>query len=156
MELRNGDSGSDEGSVGKATGCGSFVAGCGIALVVSLVVGGLVALRAWSVERGKTEATRETLRKTRDLILIAEESGADLPRADGSGADWTGQAALRTVMKLGDLNDGWGNPLRYRCPGPVHKQGWDLYSCGPNGKDDHGTFDDIGVGGDVARVTSSR
>ena len=50
--------------------------------------------------------------------------------------------------------DGWGNPIRYRCPGVVHKHGWDAYSCGPNGKDDQGTFDDLVVGEDVAAVAS--
>ena len=50
--------------------------------------------------------------------------------------------------------DAWGRVLCFACPGPVHKHGWDLWSCGPNGKDDQGTFDDILVGEDVAPETS--
>ena len=31
--------------------------------------------------------------------------------------------------------DPWGNPIRYSRPGPVHRDGGDLWSCGPNGID---------------------
>jgi hypothetical protein len=53
-------------------------------------------------------------------------------------------------------HDAWGRELVYRCPGPVHKNGWDLYSLGPNGEDDGGVGDDIGVGADLAPVTSAK
>ena len=43
-------------------------------------------------------------------------------------------------------NDQWGRPILYRCPGPVHVHGWDLYSLGPDGVDDHGAGDDVLVG----------
>jgi hypothetical protein len=52
--------------------------------------------------------------------------------------------------------DGWGRPLRYRCPGPIHPRGWDLYSVGPNGIDEHGLGDDILVGADTAPIASER
>jgi hypothetical protein len=52
--------------------------------------------------------------------------------------------------------DGWDRPVCYRCPGPVHKRGWDLWSCGPNGVDEQGGGDDILVGEDVAVVGSAR
>jgi hypothetical protein len=39
--------------------------------------------------------------------------------------------------------DGWGRPFIFRCPGPVHPRGWDLYSMGPNGIDELGCGDDI-------------
>jgi hypothetical protein len=41
------------------------------------------------------------------------------------------------------IRDGWGRPILYRCPGPVHRRGWDVYSVGPDGEDDHGGGDDI-------------
>src|SRR5207237_599182 len=45
--------------------------------------------------------------------------------------------------------DAWGNPIYYRCPGPIHKNGWDLISCGPNGVYEEGQGDDIVVGEDL-------
>jgi hypothetical protein len=48
--------------------------------------------------------------------------------------------------------DAWGNPIRYRHPGVVHKHGWDLWSVGPNGVDEQGQGDDILAGEDVAPV----
>jgi type II secretory pathway pseudopilin PulG len=52
--------------------------------------------------------------------------------------------------------DAWGNPIRYRSPGPIHRHGWDLYSVGPNGIDERGQGDDIIVGEDVAEIGSVR
>jgi Type II secretion system (T2SS), protein G len=84
-----------------------------------------------------------------DMMLVND--GKPLPRADGSGADWTGQHALGLATIV---EDGWGNPILYRCPGLVHKRGYDFVSCGPNGRFDQGTFDDLVVGGDIAFQTS--
>jgi hypothetical protein len=50
--------------------------------------------------------------------------------------------------------DGWGHLLLFHCPGPVHKHGWDVWSCGPNGIDEQGGGDDILVGEDLAPVTT--
>ena len=50
--------------------------------------------------------------------------------------------------------DGWGRTLRLQCPGPVHRVGWDIWSVGPNGVDEHGKGDDILVGEDVVPVGS--
>ena len=98
------------------------------------------------------------------LEALATGLGQGDPRVEwtlgeSSGLLWLeGQEDLSYGNKrnLGFISatDGWGNPLRYRCPGVVHKHGWDVYSCGPNGKDDQGTFDDICVGEDVAVVAS--
>jgi type II secretion system protein G len=46
------------------------------------------------------------------------------------------------VRSLDSLKDVWGQKLRYRCPGDVNKDGYDLWSIGPDGQD--GTDDDIG------------
>jgi hypothetical protein len=96
------------------------------------------------------------------------------PHADGS-TDPTGQDALYErvrfrsdvhayptndpcyaafVNRRARLIDEWGNALVYRCPGPVHKAGWDLYSFGANGRDDGGLEDDLLVGEDLAPVSS--
>ncbi len=54
------------------------------------------------------------------------------------------------------LRDEWGQPLRIQVPGPIHKRGWDVWSCGPNGIDEQGGGDDILVGEDVASLSSER
>jgi hypothetical protein len=136
----------------------SFLVGCGIGVALLLVVGVLVAWRAKKAEDAKRARTVEALET--DAYWLRELCESRPPRADGSGADWTGMKALvdnkRHVIDFAEwvVVDGWGNPIRYRCPGPIHKKGWDLWSCGPNGKDDQGTFDDILVGEDVATVSS--
>ncbi len=43
----------------------------------------------------------------------------------------------------GRFLDPWGNPYQYRYPGVHRKYKFDLYSFGPNGKDDGGKGDDI-------------
>ena len=39
------------------------------------------------------------------------------------------------------MNDPWGNPYVYVCPGTHNTDGYDLHSFGPDGQD--GTEDDI-------------
>ncbi len=45
--------------------------------------------------------------------------------------------------------DAWDHPIQYRCPGPIHKNGWDLISFGPNGISEDGKGDDVVVGEDL-------
>lgn len=37
-----------------------------------------------------------------------------------------------------ELRDAWGNPYKYRSPGEVNETSYDLWSSGPDGKDDEG------------------
>jgi general secretion pathway protein G len=37
-----------------------------------------------------------------------------------------------------ELTDPWGRPYEYRCPGEVNEDGFDVWSRGPDGKDDGG------------------
>ena len=71
-------------------------------------------------------------------------------RSDRSIAIPSGQAMILSPR----LVDAWNRPILYRCPGPVHRHGWDLYSVGPNGLDEQGDGDDLVVGEDFAPVTS--
>lgn len=52
--------------------------------------------------------------------------------------------------------DAWGRLLVYRCPGPIHRRGWDLYSLGGNGVDEQGRGDDLLVGEDIAVIASGK
>lgn len=54
----------------------------------------------------------------------------------GNVKDWNGPYLKRLV-----LNDPWGNPYVYRCPGQHNTSSYDLYSFGPDGQE--GTADDI-------------
>lgn len=141
MTMRNGD-----GAPRELGWKGSFVLGCGIGVVVLILVGVVVYLRGKKLEAGRRDATIMAL----DLVRTTVRALA-APGSDGSLGDWTGQRALG---RSSPIEDGWGNPIHYRCPGPVHRKGWDLWSCGPNGKDDLGTFDDVLVGEDVGAVGS--
>ena len=37
-----------------------------------------------------------------------------------------------------ELKDSWGSPFEFRCPGEFHPDGYDLWSRGPDSKDDGG------------------
>lgn len=45
------------------------------------------------------------------------------------------------IADVGKLKDPWGRDLRYRCPGEVNDNSYDLWSLGPDGED--GTDDDL-------------
>lgn len=72
-----------------------------------------------------------------------------------SGKLWCREIVLWTAGEEDFLTDGdirpfldnfydeWNHPLRYRYPGKYDPQGFDLYSVGPDGKDDDGEGDDI-------------
>ena len=77
--------------------------------------------------------------------VVIEGSFSRLPGTE-PGDQWIGSNEFLN----GD--DGWRRPVRYRCPGPVHANGWDLYSFGPNGIDDGGRGDDILIGDDIGGV----
>jgi hypothetical protein len=42
--------------------------------------------------------------------------------------------------------DGWGHAIYFEAPGPIHRDGWDLYSSGADGVDDRCSGDDLSVG----------
>ncbi len=57
-----------------------------------------------------------------DALLQLVERPAD-------AANWRGPYLKKAVV-----NDPWGNPYVYECPGRNHPEGYDLYSLGPDGK----------------------
>lgn len=108
-----------------------------------------------------------------DDLRAAAKNGVPFSRVDGTGDDPTGECSFVGIVEkspdtkggyfswckqvwFSSQTDAWGNRIRFRCPGVVHRRGWDLYSVGPDGIDEGGGGDDILVGEDVATVSSSR
>jgi glutaredoxin len=145
--------------------------GVGVAFVIALGV----ATAAGLVHRRRVTRTEELLRVY--VRVITPFRGADSTEAD---TFWIIDSELRLLADAPDpgvsdfpkkvwasapayiedskrpfvVQDAWGNPVIFRQPGPVHRRGFDLYSVGPNGIDEHGGGDDIVVGEDVAPVAS--
>ncbi len=44
-------------------------------------------------------------------------------------------------LKSGNVKDPWGHPYVYVCPGEHNREGYDLYSVGPDGQE--GSEDDV-------------
>ena len=69
--------------------------------------------------------------------------------SDSTDPDWMGpyQEFKQEELVNGELVDSWGKPYVYVSTNggsPKHRDhSYDLYSLGPNGKDDDGTQDDI-------------
>jgi general secretion pathway protein G len=66
----------------------------------------------------------------------SEEGMRALMEQPGNVKDWRGPYLKRLV-----LNDPWGNPYVYHCPGQHNTSGYDLCSFGPDGQE--GGTDDI-------------
>jgi general secretion pathway protein G len=81
-----------------------------------------VALGAFEVDNGRYPTSAEGLG-----ALSIQPSGL---------TNWKGPYIERPVV-----NDPWGNPYVYACPGTHNSDGYDLHSFGPDGQD--GTEDDI-------------
>jgi general secretion pathway protein G len=75
-----------------------------------------VALGAFEVDNGRYPTSAEGL-------------GA-LSIAPGGLTNWHGPYIERAVV-----NDPWGNPYVYACPGTHNPDGYDLHSFGPSGQD---------------------
>ncbi len=134
-----------------------------IAVGVLLVVGLAVALAIVPLqrrrERQRVDTTKKLLEAHAELLVRGNDPKGIhwlIDMRSRSGAPIAFCLVKRTELS-GDervIRDAWGNPIIYCQPGPVHPNGFDLYSVGPNGIDEHGGGDDIVVGGDVAPVAS--
>jgi Type II secretion system (T2SS), protein G len=56
-------------------------------------------------------------------------------------SDFVQFAEFRDIVE--SFYDGWGKPMRYRYPGVLNPEGFDIYSFGPNGRDEGGKNEDI-------------
>jgi general secretion pathway protein G len=81
-----------------------------------------VALDSFEVDCGRNPSNEEGIK-----ALIEQPANAD---------NWQGPYLKRGVPK-----DPWGTPYIYRYPGQHNTNGYDLFSCGPDGQE--GTADDI-------------
>jgi general secretion pathway protein G len=75
-----------------------------------------VALGAFEVDNGRYPTSSEGLDALRN--------------APGGLTTWKGPYIERPVV-----NDPWGNPYVYACPGTHNSDGYDLHSFGPSGQD---------------------
>jgi hypothetical protein len=154
-----------------------------LALALALVAAlGLVAMAAIAFERRRIENNKaaETLRRLERIAYERQENGYPYPEypttcfvADANGAYDGHGPSIHVVdpstvdptpriltLKEQDLEpfrrDAWGQPIRFRQPGPVHTHGWDVWSVGPNGIDEEGEGDDLLIGEDDVATVSSR
>ncbi len=160
-----------------------------VAVTAVLVVLGALALcarRAETINQEKRAKTLTKLEEQRGTLGPGKDLFRPPPHSESRG-DPTGQQAVRDAFgrsrsyfgwKRNDVErreariaefrefwkecvrDGWDHPIYYRCPGPIHRNGWDLISCGPNGVYEEGGGDDIVVGQDlpngIAAIESGR
>ncbi len=142
------------GLVGKA------IVGLMVVVTAGLVVGGGIAIRAKHLEDARRAATIAHV----DVLALCVRHripplGVEpcfaaryrsMEASPGSFASQYGLFSCATKASSRSVEtDAWGNPIYYRCPGPIHKKGWDLISCGPNGVCEEGQGDDIVVGEDL-------
>ena len=81
------------------------------------------ALKSYKWDMGEYPETDEGLQ----ALFERKDSGAD-ERYKGPYLEGTYE----------ELLDAWGNPFEYRFPGDVNEDGYDLWSIGPDRKDDGG------------------
>lgn len=124
----------------------SFVIGCFIGLACTIAAGVVILIFGIQRAQVRKQQTLTWLRSAHGRLEALKNSGR-LPVAKGLGSDFSGQEALQAVgfefepgsIKKGLSSDAWGQPFLFRSDG----QSYQFYSCGPNGRDDHGEFDDL-------------
>lgn len=109
---------------------------------LALVVG--VALGVREKKRREDEAKREEERRAktldrltqlRDRVVAFGATTFEYPPSTAPvDSESDGLEALPAEVTA-DLvsEDGWGRSLHYRRPGPLHRDGWDVFSLGPPG-----------------------
>jgi len=146
-----------------------LVLGALVGLALALATPLAVAARDRREKSARTkelpEASRAAIRRLRDPRSPETEVTNGVGRAHFFVHDVLPNVEVTALFALSEdhsehigpwsqrfVRDAWGRPLIFRCPGPVHPRGFDLYSMGPNGIDDLGEGDDILLGDDIAPV----
>jgi|SRR5579883_610164 len=138
----------------------------GALVSLALVVATASSLYARHMEAHRSKVTRDTLETARGFMRgvafnndVIYGQGVhfavvrDYP--DGEIRCVAPPDAPAWSMRDRAVCDSWGNPIRLESPGPVHRKGWDVWSCGPNGVDERGGGDDILIGEDMASCMRS-
>lgn len=158
-------------SDGKKLGLGCKIIVTLLALVTAaFALGALISIRAQRVltERIRAEQQERIDRTRRALEVVAQyccrrryrppgviplplKFFIQLDHQEGTLEERFAAGGARTVGTVkGDghelVQDAWGHPIRLVVPGYIHREGWDLYSLGPNGLDEYGEGDDILIG----------
>ncbi len=119
-----------------------------VVLTAGLGVGAIVVIQAKRI--GDEKRAAETTQRLRGFRRGAHLEPASFDSGTPPRPSW--EEARDTVAAFVTERqpiDAWGQPIIYRCPGPIHKNGWDLISCGANGVYEEGGGDDIVVGEDL-------
>ncbi len=82
------------------------------------------ALTNYKFDMGKYPSTDEGL-----AVLFLAKDRVEDQKYDGP---------YISDMSVEELKDPWGNAFVYRSPGEFHPDSYDLWSCGPDSKDDGG------------------
>ncbi len=97
-------------------------------------------------EKAKITATRTEISGVESALDAFEVDNGYYPQGQNGldalfnqpsdAKNWNGPYLKKPI-----INDQWGNPYYYECPGQQNANGYDLYSAGPDGQ--AGSADDI-------------
>src|SRR5579872_4466186 len=119
--------------------------GRGCVALLAVLVAGTSVLLGFGVPRILAKRRIDAERRVATLKLLEIRAAAVRKYNEGS---------VPLVLSSCDLadflgKDAWGNGIVYACPGPIHRNGFDLISCGPDGDYEEGRGDDLVVGDEV-------
>lgn len=121
-----------------------------VELLLVLVILATLAAIVLPKFTGRSEQARETAARTEmsgiEMSLDAFEVDQGFYPSSDQGLkalveEPDGVKNWRPYLKKAVEQDPWGNPYVYVCPGKQNENGYDLSSCGPDGRE--GTDDDI-------------
>ncbi len=140
---------------------------CGFVVVIALA--GAVGAATWKRrieqrDHTATVATLESMRWPSDVRIVPAPGQPDGPWVLLYAVECPPPTGIYFWGPLSDARpqdgfryvaDAWGQPIRIRTPGQVHRC-WDMWSAGPNGIDEDGRGDDIIIGEGAPRFVVLR
>jgi len=111
-----------------------------VMVIIVLLAGGVTAGIVQYIERAKRARAESDLKVIADSLeryiadvgnYPATDEGLEALLSQPPGTDnWQGP-----YLKETSLEDPWGNPYQYDCPGQVNPEGYDLFSLGKDGQE---------------------